>query len=262
MLISPLAIKLCKARGLDPLSLRGSGPRGRIMAMDLEKVAGLSDAAAPQSKLAEPISQQGPTAVAKALLSPTRPEKEGYFVYDGEADMRALANISLPIAVQSEKLLERRYSLMDYIVRATVKACCTEIGQLRAVMDVLLFEEEGRGVVALKDAERKTIYKIARELQHTAPIPEGFRPMIVVCDACTSRDQVAQQLTAANRPRFALVLRGRSPKVGIRVGCELSSMLLDYTFYASNTLTREQGDRIAARLHMLLCDPISLLLLN
>jgi len=254
MLLSPLAIKLCKARGLDPLSMRGSGPRGRIMAIDLEQVAILSDA--------DGIStQQGPTAVAKALLSPTRPEKEGYFVYDGEADMRALANISLPIAVQCGKLLEKRYSLMDYIVRATVKACCADMGESHASMDVLLFEEEGRGLVALPDAERKTIYKIALELQRNIPIPAGFIPSIVVCDACTSREQVAQQLASANRPRFALVLRGRSPKVGIRVGCDLSSMLLDYTFYASNTLTREQADRIAARLHMLFCDPISLLLL-
>lgn len=244
MLISPLAKKLCAARGIDPARLRGSGPRGRIMAADV----------------VEPEAARG-MHMAEHALRPTRAVKDGYYVYDDEVDMRALADISLPIAVQCEKLLERRYSLFDYIVRAVVKACAGSSEWGVQEVHALLFEKQGEQPAAIPDCASKSIYRIARETQPGAPVPADFRPHIIVCDAQTSRAQVAEHLCSGHRPDFAFVVRGDSPKVGIRVGREVQSYSLPYTFYAASTLPEDVANRIAAELRALLFNPVRLLLL-
>lgn len=252
MLISPLARKLCAKQGIDPSTLRGSGPRGRIMAADVK---------APQTAPAS----RGKTALTDFATPPTRPEIMGYYVYDGTVDMSALGSISLPIAVQCERLLENRYSLFDYIVRAVVKACisCPAWVDAGGAIDVLLFENNGEKVAAICDAGNKTIFRIARETQHPAPVPETFAPHIVVCDISTSRAQVLEHLRNVKRPAFGFVVRGGSPKVGIRAGREeLHDFSLSYTFYAATTLAEQEANRIAARLQAHLYNPVSLLLLS
>lgn len=250
MLISPLAAKLCRKKGIDPATLQGSGPRGRIMAADVERRG-------------TPKRKKGETVLSTFATPPTRPEKDGYFIYDGSVDMHALADISLPIAVQCEKLLEKRYSLFDYITRATVKACQSrDAGQVPGPVDVLLFEDKGRKVSAIRNAAQKSIYQLAKEarIDH---VPADFHPHIVVCDAETHREQVAANIAAENRPVFAFVARGGQPKVGIRAGGgEVRDFGLDYTFYVSDTLPRQVADGIAAVLQALLLDPVRLLLLS
>lgn len=252
MLISPLARKLCREQGISPESLRGSGPRGRIMAADV--IA---------RRTTPPLRQA--TAMNDFSMPPTRPPKEGYFVYDASVDMAALAAISLPIAVQCEKVLENRYSLFDYIVRAVVKACTSYPAWMDASgkVDVLLFEKSGEDAVCIPDAAGKSIFRLARET--TAPSllrPAEFSPHIIICDAKTERAQVAAHLHGDRRPAFAFVVRGGAPKVGIRAGNEtLHDFLLDYTFYASATLAPHEANRVAARLFKLLYDPASLMLL-
>ena len=250
--ISPLARKLCAARGLDPAQLRGTGPRERIMAADV-----------PTSAEAYPAAGARGTLVAAHALHPTRAEKDGYYVYDDEVNMKALADISLPIAVQCEKLLENRYSLFDYIVRAVVRACTTAPEWKPAQVNTLLFERSGERIALIPDAASKTIYRIAREAAAEAPAAADVRPHIVVCDAYTTRSQVAEQLDSEHRPDFAFVVRGGTPKVGIRVGREdIRNYLLPYTFYASITaISQEAANRIAAELHTLLFNPVRLLLI-
>ncbi len=250
MLISPLAKRLCATRGIAPDTLRGSGPRGRIMACDVN-AANLKPAPA----------RGGHTVVASDYIPPTRPEKEGFFVYDCEVDMIALANMSLPIAVQGEKLLARRYTLMDYIVRAVVKACANGVDESES-LDVLLFEERGQKITALADLRKKSIYQLAEQGQAESTLSEEFVPNIVICDSNTSREQVRSQMESNHRTRFALAIRGGSPKVGIQVGSKIKSAKLAYTFYISNTMPQQTADHIAARLSALLYDPVSLLFIS
>lgn len=179
--------------------------------------------------------------------------------------MQALATISMPIAVQSEKLQEDRYSLFDYIVRAVVKACvsCPTWQDASGGVDVLLFENCGEKMATISNAAQKTIFRLAKETHRQHPVPEGFSPHIVVCDAQTTRAQVASHLAADRRPGFAFVVRGHSPKVGIRAGIEeVQNYTLSYTFYAATTLPAADANRIAARLHALLYNPVRLLLLD
>ena len=251
MLISPLAARLCKKKGIDPTVLRGSGPRGRIMAADVVEPT------------TAPISR-GCTVVNDFATQPTRPEIDGYYVYDHEVNMAALARISLPIAVQCEKLLEKRYSLFDYIVRAVVKACTSHPVWMPAdgKVDVLLFQNAGNEVVAIEDAANKSIYRLARDTQHTeVGIPESFSPHIAVCDAATSRQQVVDYIASGKRPAFGFVARGGQPKVGIRAGGDAPSNFdLPYTLYISTAIPAAEANRIAARLGELLYNPVSLLL--
>ena len=251
MLISPLAQKLCRKQGKDPAQLRGSGPRGRIMAADV-----VQPTSAPVSR--------GKTVINDFALPPTREEIDGYYVYDYEVNMAALARISLPIAVQCEKLLENRYSLFDYIVRAVVKACTSYPAWIPAEgkVDVLLFEDAGQKVVAIENAAGKSIYRLARETQRATPgIPGGFSPHIAVCDSATTRQQVVDYIASGKRPAFGFVARGRTQKVGIRAGGEgLSNFDLPYTLYISTTIPAAEANRIAARLKEMLYNPVSLLL--
>lgn len=250
MLISPLAKKLCSKMGINPATLRGSGPRGRIMAADIRTPA-------PHSK--------GETTMADNCLGITRPEKDGFHIFDDEADMAALAAISMPIAVQCEKLLENRYSLFDYIVRAVVRACTgqPEWMDTDGQVNVLLFENSGQKVSALTDTAGKNIYRLSREIARAAAAPEGFAPHIIICDTATSREQVATVVSPDSRPAFALVVRGNTPKDGIRAGHDqISSHILKYTFYVTTTMSQQVAGRIAARLKSLLYNPVSLLLIQ
>lgn len=215
----------------------------------------------PQEAPASPRS--GPRC-ALHLLHPTRAEKDGYYVYDDEVNMNALEAISLPIAVQCEKLLERRYSLFDYIVRAVVRACAGESAWQVGEVNTLLFERQGERVAAIPDSAEKTIYHIARETEADKPVPRDYKPHIVVCDAHTTRAQVAEYLGPEVRPDFAFVARGGSPKVGIRAGREnLADCSLAYTFYAATaTIPQEVANHVAASLRDFLYNPVRLLLLK
>ena len=252
MLISPLAAKLCASRGINPATISGTGPRGRIMAADVQQVGN-----APQKR--------GCTTLADFAIPPTRAPKDGYYVYDDEVDMSALAAISMPIAVQCEKLLENRYSLFDYIIRAVVKACtgCPSWLEPSGNIDVLLFEQNGKQITAIRDAAHKSIYRIAKETATPTAVPENFAPHIVVCDAHTSRSQVADILPLGNRPGFAMLARGNTQKDGIRAGGEQKyNNTLAYTFYVAATLPEHEANRIAAALRAMLYNPVRLLLLS
>ena len=252
MKISPLAAKICASKGINPAGLKGTGPGGRIMAADVTECP------------TEPKQRSGSTLATFALL-PTRPQKDDYYVYDMAVDMAALGDISLPIAVQCEKLLENRYSVIDYIVRAVVKAgmAAPSLRNRTTPADVLIFENSGEKQAAVTDAAKKTIFKIARECAAGAPIPANYDPTFIVCDAHTSRACVAAHVTPGCRPLFAFVDRGNTPKEKVRAGAAgMADYILSYTFYVHTSLAETEANGVAANLHAMLYNPVRLLLLD
>jgi pyruvate/2-oxoglutarate dehydrogenase complex dihydrolipoamide acyltransferase (E2) component len=252
MKISALAAKICAAKGINPASLKGTGPGGRIMSADVQECT------------AADASRNSSTLATFALL-PTRPRKDDYYVYDMSVDMAALGDISLPIAVQCEKLLENRYSVIDYIVRAVVKAgmATPTLKSRTAPADVLIFENKGEKQAAVTDAAKKTIFKIARECAANAPIPANYNPTFIVCDAQTTRATVAAHVTPGCRRLFAFVDRGNTPKERVRAGAAgMADYILSYTFYVHTSLTEEEANGVAANLHAMLYNPVRLLLLD
>lgn len=251
MKISPLAAKICKAKGISPATLHGTGPGGRIMAADV-----MAPSAEKKNK---------GTAIATFALLPTRPQKDDYYVYDAEVDMAALGDISLPIAVQCEKLLENRYSVIDYIVRAVVKAgmAAPSLQNTQQPAHVLIFENCGAKQTAVTDAARKNIYKISREASAGNPIPPHYNPTFIVCDAHTSRACVAAHVEPGCRPLFAFVDRGNTPKEKVRAGAAgMADYILSYTFYVHTSLSESEANGVAANLHAMLYNPVRLLLLS
>lgn len=251
MKISPLAAKICKTKGINPATLTGTGPGGRIMAADVKENAS--------------STSRGGTAIAEFALLPTRPQKDNYYVYDAEVDMAALGDISLPIAVQCEKLLENRYSVIDYIVRAVVKAGLSAPSQQNRTepADVLIFENCGQKQAAVTNAAKKNIFKISREAASGAPIPANYNPTFIVCDAHTTRTCVANHVEAGCCPLFAFVDRGNTPKEKVRAGAAgIADYILSYTFYVHTSMPEAEANGVAANLYAMLYNPVRLLLLS
>lgn len=245
--MSPLARKLCGKRGIKPEHLTGSGPRGKIMAAD---VLAPTQATAPGgSKLADP------------RLSPSGKAEGGYLVFDMEADMARLAAMSTPIAVQCEKLLQGRYSLFDYIVRAVVKARTAHPASREAgPLDLLLIGHGGELHIGIADAACKTIYALACEARQEPAAPKDGAPDIAVCDAGTPEEEVHCLLTKG--AGIILSVGGTSPKIGIECGRPVSRLILPLKLYVNSAETeRDTAEHLAMELQTLLENPVVLLLL-
>ena len=245
--MSPLARKLCGKLGVKPERLHGSGPRGKIMAAD---VLAPDESTAPGgSKLADP------------RLFPSGSDEGNYLVFEFEADMARLAAMSTPIAVQCEKLLQGRYSLFDYIVRAVVKArTAYPSSQETAPLDLLLIGHSGQLQIGIGDSARKTIYTLACEARQEPSFPADGVPDIAVCDAGTPEEDIRRQL--ANGAGVVLSVGGTTPKIGIECGRPVSRLILPLKLYVNSVQTApDTAERLAMELQTLLENPVVLLLL-
>lgn len=246
--LSPLARKLCGKLGLNPGNLRGTGPRGKIMAADV--LAPAETNAPGGSKLTDP------------RLHPSGEAASDYLLFCFEADMARLAAMSTPIAVQCEKLLGGRYSLFDYIVRAAVKARTSQLANPREAppLDLLLIEHQGEVHLSIPDAGGKTIYRLASETRGENAPAAGVKPGIVVCDAGTPQEQISQCL--AEGAGVVLAIGGTSPKIGIECGRPVSRLVLPLKLYINRReIASDSAERLAMELKTLLENPVVLLLL-
>ena len=201
----------------------------------------------------------GGTVVRDFAMQPTRPEKDGYYVYDNAVNVGALARVSLPIAVQCEKLLERRYSLFDFIVRAVVKACMSQPSWVQegSAVNLLLFADSGQRVVALENVAGKSIYRLIREAAKAGQPPKGFYPHITVCDADISRSQVAGYFGCEVRPLFGFATRGDLPKTEIEIDSGISTGRYDtktWEYSGYETLDEMYTAVVAVNVEAYICD--------
>src|SRR5581483_382518 len=76
---SPLARRLARERGIDLATIAGSGPHGRIVRADVERVAVTPRRAAPEEVEAEPIEAAAPApgeAEAEVAAAPAKGARE------------------------------------------------------------------------------------------------------------------------------------------------------------------------------------------
>lgn len=246
--ISPLAGKLCRRLGIDPRSLVGTGPHGRIMAEDVRRPA--------------TSSKPGESCLPIPCFEPDGEQGE-YAIFRFSADMAQLAAMSTPIAVQCERLTGGRYSLFDYIARAVVKAA-TSFGSLSGQekeINLRLVENKGELKIDIPDAARKSVRRLAAAAREPMVFSVGDAPDAVICDSGTPDEQLASLL--ADSPAVLVSLGGTSPKVGIECGKPVSKLILPLTLYCRRTAT-DTGvlGRIAMELKTLLQNPVVLLLMN
>lgn len=251
---SPLAARLAAEAGLNPATLRGTGPRGKIMAADVR--AALRPADGPARRVQTPLAPRDTRHATRV---------DNFYLYSLEANMAYLAAISTPIAVQCEKLIGGRYSLFDYVVRAAVKACASEPEWLAgdAAAELLMVLDKGEKYVFIENASGKTIYNIAMErlaAPAAGPLPAGsVAPNILLCDSGVN--VAAQRAVLPEMPHSIISIGGTTPKTGIEAGRPVSKLILPVTLYVNAGILPEcKASNIAAEFKTLLENPVLLLL--
>ena len=231
---SPLAARLAAEAGLNAGTLRGTGPRGKIMAADVR--ASIRPADGPARRVQTPLAPRDTRHATRV---------DNFYLYSLEANMAYLAAISTPNAVQCEKLIGGRYSLFDYVVRAAVKACISEPEWLAgdSAAELLMVLDKGEKYVFIENASGKTIYNIAMEL----------------CDSGVNVE--AQRTVLPEMPHSIISIGGTTPKTGIEAGRPVSKLILPVTLYVNaNILPECKASKIAAEFKTLLENPVLLLL--
>ncbi|MCO6191583.1 hypothetical protein SI93_05225, partial [Akkermansia muciniphila] len=237
-----------------PATLRGTGPRGKIMAADVR--AALRPADGPARRVQTPLAPRDTRHATRV---------DNFYLYSLEANMAYLAAISTPIAVQCEKLIGGRYSLFDYVVRAAVKACASEPEWLAgdAAAELLMVLDKGEKYVFIENASGKTIYNIAMErlaAPAAGPLPAGsVAPNILLCDSGVN--VAAQRAVLPEMPHSIISIGGTTPKTGIEAGRPVSKLILPVTLYVNAGILPEcKASNIAAEFKTLLENPVLLLL--
>lgn len=252
--MSPLAAAMAADLKLDCREVVGSGPQGKIMAADIKKLA----ATARANDL--PIAKK---ASVKQRVSPVVVKMDGYYVYAFPADMSQLAAISIPIAVQCEKLMGGRYSLFDYVARVSVKACLSRSGWLVDPVDLSMVLDKGEREIVVHQASSRTIYHIARTRMgmalddNTTILPA--ESAIVLSDAGLPMPELRRRLASA-RLNALVALGGTRPKTGFEAGKPVNKLMLPVTMYLNaSCLSQKEAVGIAAEFKTLLENPVLML---
>ncbi len=116
IVMSPLARRLAGQKGIDPSTLKGSGPNGRIVKADVEiALPGAAPAAVPQA----PAEKPAPAAAVPASTPPPSP-----FVTDIPHEAIRLSNIRKVIArrlTESKQTIPHIYLTVDIRLDALLK---------------------------------------------------------------------------------------------------------------------------------------------
>jgi pyruvate dehydrogenase E2 component (dihydrolipoamide acetyltransferase) len=127
---TPLARRLAKQAGVALVSLAGSGPRGRITAIDVQSV----QPAKAATVVAAPLASSMDTAAIKALYS------------EGTYDVKPLDGMRRTIA---QRLVQSKQTVPHFYLSAT----CT--------IDTLMATRERLNVAAPKSADKTPLYKLS-----------------------------------------------------------------------------------------------------
>ena len=183
--VSPLARKLAAERGIDPATLTGSGPGGRVVRADILPGAGPEPAGKPATAAAASARATGPVqedrlvpvsnmrgAIARRLVE-SKTQIPHYYL-DVEIDAEPL----LELRAQLNAALERegvKLTVNDFILKASAEAlrrvpavnCSWEGAAIRhhpaAHVSFAVAIEDGLITPVIRDAHLKTIFAICSE---------------------------------------------------------------------------------------------------
>ena len=192
---SPLARRMALEKNIDLRSVAGSGPKGRIVKKDIENyVPGTTEAVPAGSQLAGLPQLQMPDLSAPKMderipmsrlraaigrrMTSSRQEVPHFYVtseYDMAPVLAARKQANAMLQASGEK-----FSLNDFVIKASALAL-RQFPNLNAVFDgdaviykgqvnigVAVAVENGLLVVVTKDADRKSIRVISREVKEMA----------------------------------------------------------------------------------------------
>jgi pyruvate dehydrogenase E2 component (dihydrolipoamide acetyltransferase) len=184
---SPLARKVAEERGVDLQNVRGTGPGGRIIEADVEEalrtgVPGAAPTGRPGPTPAAPMpgTERPMSPIRKVIARRLTESKQTipHFYLTIDVDMRAAARIRSEYNAGAAE--ERKVSFNDLVVRA----CALALEKFPAVnsrlegeviktphtinVGVAVSLEEGLIVPVVRDANRKSISTLGREIRELA----------------------------------------------------------------------------------------------
>ena len=189
--ISPLARRIAKERGIDITTLTGSGPGGRIIKQDVEKAAAgvvapptpapteavVRDAGAVDEGFEEIEITKMRQVIAQRLSESKRTAP--HFYIDMSADATAISQLKEDLAKKSEQV-GIKVTINDILIKLVSQAL-KEFPRVNAALindrirvfkavnvGVAVGIEEGLIVPVVKNADRKTISEIGREVRDLA----------------------------------------------------------------------------------------------
>lgn len=212
---SPLARKVADELGVDLSNVTGTGPAGRIVKEDVEKASSgaapkqRSQAATAAAKLAEAVKARATAAPAPATeqaltaIQPTAKEGDErielssmrkiiasrlltskttipHFYLHVEVDAAPLMVLRKQVNDQAEKTHGNKYSVNDFILKATINAAETvpainasfagdHIVKFKHVgLSVAIAVEDGLVTPVIKEAETKSLLAISRAVKDFA----------------------------------------------------------------------------------------------
>jgi pyruvate dehydrogenase E2 component (dihydrolipoamide acetyltransferase) len=189
--ISPLARRIARERGIDITKLTGSGPGGRIIKQDVEKAAA-GVAGPPSAAPARDVVREAPPVddgfeeieftkmrqvIAERLSESKRTAP--HFYIDMSADATAISQLKEDLAKKSEQV-GIKVTINDILIKLVSQAL-KEFPRVNAALinerirvfkavnvGVAVGIEEGLIVPVVKNADRKTISEIGREVRDLA----------------------------------------------------------------------------------------------
>ena len=186
---SPLARRIAEDKGLDLASVKGSGPRGRIVKADVESAKLGQQAAAPQASTAAPATMDGDApfeeekvsgvrkVVAKRLTAAKQEVPHYYLSVDINLDALLAARKDLNAMLEAEGV---KLSVNDLLIKALAKALMrtpqahvsfqgdTLHRYQRADISVAVASPKGLITPIIRGADRKSLAEIATEMKELA----------------------------------------------------------------------------------------------
>ena len=173
---SPLARRMAAQSGLDLGSIRGSGPHGRIIKADIDRVlqAGTAPAASETEQPPERIELSNVRKVIAARLLEAKQTIPHFYL---EADANAGALLDLRRRINADLEREQRVTVNDLVVKATAMAL-RRVPQVNSAwggdhivrhrqvhVAVAVAVDDGLFTPVVRNTDRKGILEIAGEIR-------------------------------------------------------------------------------------------------
>lgn len=235
IMASPLARRIAIQRGIDLFGLTGSGPRGRIVKVDVQAAATALGSAAIR-RAAESISNRTANQVAtpNSEAARARGAAEPQFRYQTEIEVDAL--MSLLDEINATRPPNRQISFADLFVRASAIVMAHSTAAVTSDIAVLDRTTDGFRRIIVANAADKTVGALSCEILHlrehvdVAPVRAGDDQVdmfaVCVCDTAGVSLSIsglarAVTLSVGGRKRCA-VARGDDLVLASVVRCNLS----------------------------------------
>lgn len=235
IMASPLARRIAVQNGIDLVGLTGSGPRGRIVRVDVHAAVARLGSASGQTA-GQPISKRTArhVGIPGAEAARARGAAEPQFHYDTVIEVDAL--VSLLGEINAKCPANRQISFADLFVRASAVVMAQSAAAFTSDIAVLDRIADGFRRIIIANAAHKTVSALSFEIQHmrehvdVAPVQGGDGQVdvfaVYVCDTAGVSLSIfgvdrGVTLSVGGRKRCA-VARGDDLVLASVVRCDLS----------------------------------------